>query len=79
MLRLHVSINILKIKKVNRLMNVKQAKLVFLSAILSLFIIAPAFAGELVTWNNTVATNFTAHQCVTIQGTPGTPKKCAPS
>ena len=38
-----------------------------------------ANAGELVSWSNTVSSHFAAHQCITIHGTPGTPKRCSPS
>ena len=59
----------------------KSFHMALLSIVFSFFLIAPASSAEreLITWNNTVASNFSAQQCVTIHGTPGTPKKCAPS
>jgi len=39
----------------------------------------PATSGELVSWSETVASDFSAHQCITIPGIKGTPKKCSPS
>ena len=52
---------------------------VICAMLIAVFTTSPAVSGELISWNNTVASNFSAHQCVTIPGTPGTPKKCAPS
>ncbi len=43
------------------------------------FFALPAAADVLVSWNKTVASNFSAQQCLTIHGTPGTPQHCAPS
>tara|TARA_R110000772_G_scaffold72655_1_gene158532 strand:+ start:1345 stop:2082 length:738 start_codon:yes stop_codon:yes gene_type:complete len=59
----------------------KSSHMALLSIVFSFFLISPASSAEreLITWNNTVASNFSAQQCVTIHGTPGTPKKCAPS
>lgn len=60
-------------------MNMKFAKTLLAGAILALITASPASSGELISWNNTVSSNFSAQQCVTVHGTPGTPKKCAPS
>lgn len=60
-------------------MDMRHMKTVCLAALVSLVMAAPAAAGELISWNNTVASNFSAQQCVTVHGTPGTPQKCAPS
>jgi hypothetical protein len=57
-------------------MNFKQYLVVFTFVSL---ITLPAMSGEIVSWNNTEASDFSARQCITIPGTPGTPKKCAPS
>jgi len=40
---------------------------------------SPLLAGELVSWSNTVDSDFSAHKCITIPGSKGTPKKCSPS
>lgn len=56
----------------------KTKQLLFLFSLL-FFISTPVISGELVSWNNTVASDFSAHQCIVIHGTNGTPKKCAPS
>ena len=60
-------------------MNISHAKTFVVSIILTVMSVPSAISGELISWNNTVASNFAASQCVTIHGTPGTPKKCAPS
>lgn len=61
------------------MLNIKLAKPLLFVVLLNFVAIAPAFSGELVSWSNTVSSNFAAEQCVTIPGTPGTPQKCAPS
>ncbi|GAC19370.1 hypothetical protein [Paraglaciecola arctica] len=60
-------------------MKMKFAQAIFLVGILNVFTVSLAIADELISWNNTVASDFSAQQCVTIHGTPGTPKKCASS
>ncbi len=60
-------------------MNMNRVKALFFGVLFSVALASPATSGELISWNNTVASDFSAQQCVTIHGTPGTPKKCAPS
>jgi hypothetical protein len=74
-----VNVSITNKKKLRFLMNMKYIKVFVFGVILNSIIAAPAISGELVSWNNTVASNFSAQQCVTIHGISGTPRKCAPS
>lgn len=60
-------------------MTFKFVKSIGFGFILYFAAMTPAFSGELVSWSNTVSSNFSAEQCVTVHGTPGTPRKCAPS
>ena len=60
-------------------MNERHTTRISFAFLACLFSTMPAMAGELVSWSNTVTSAFEAHQCVTIPGTPGTPKKCSPS
>lgn len=60
-------------------MDGQSARRISFAIFVILFSAAPALAGELVSWSNTVSTQFAANQCVTIKGVPGTPQKCSPS